>query len=185
MANVELIKLVQCVQAGDKQAMEELLNRFSPLICKYANYLDGEDSAQEISFLLLRIALKLNIENLKSRCDPVLIKYFQQSIYRGYIALSKKRNLYENKVIALLDLPPYILPRVEKNMSTNDCYFENENLPLKEYLTDLEYEIISRIVLHDEQASNVAADLRISRQAVSKTKVRALKKLREAKFLQK
>lgn len=106
-----------------------------------------------------------------------MIAFAFKSFFTDYI--------YENKVIALLDLPPYILPRVEKNMSTNDCYFENENLPLKEYLTDLEYEIISRIVLHDEQASNVAADLRISRQAVSKTKVRALKKLREAKFLQK
>ena len=53
-----LLDLAKRSQAGDEQALAELLSRFTPLIrqcCKGLSYHDAQDLQQELYLLLLRL----------------------------------------------------------------------------------------------------------------------------------
>jgi predicted DNA-binding protein YlxM (UPF0122 family) len=76
------------------------------------------------------------------------------------------------------DLSEISQVQIDASLSTIDSYFEDLSF-IHQYLTDREFLVIKKIILQDESISDIADDLRISRQAVNKTKLRAIKKLQK------
>ena len=176
----KLLYIVEGIQRNEQWAMEELLKRFQPLIRRFATYLNTEDAIQELGLCLLNTAIHMPLSNLRSVEDAVFVKYFQSSLYRSYIKISKKDGRYQKHIVFFDDTPEYYQPKIEAKLAVTDEYFMNDPLSVKAYLTEREYLVLCRIILQEEQVSHLAADLHVSRQAINKTKLRALKKLRKA-----
>ena len=176
----KLLYIVEGIQRNEQWAMEELLKRFQPLIRRFATYLNTEDAMQEMGICLLNIAIHIPLSNLRCTEDAAFIKYFQSSLYRSYVKISKKESSYQHHVVFIEDTPEYCQPKIEAKLATTDEYFKNNPLSIKTYLTEREYLVLYRIILQDEHVQHIAADLHVSRQAINSTKLRALKKLRLA-----
>ncbi|WP_154018862.1 sigma-70 family RNA polymerase sigma factor [Anaerotruncus rubiinfantis] len=168
------------IQRGEKQAMEELLVQFRPLIRRLASCLDTEDTSQDLGLFLLYTAMCLRTETLRSAQDPVLVAYFKRALFRCYIRLAQQERDYQNRTVLVLDMPEPVRPRIEAISATVDQYFEDDPLLVKGFLTEREYLVLRRVILLGETVARVAADLRVSRQTINKTKLRALQKIKDA-----
>lgn len=168
------------IQHGEKQAMEELLMQFEPLLHRLASYLDTEDAKQDLRVFLLCTAVHMRLDALRSTQDMVLAAYFKRALFRCYIRLSKQERFYQNRVVLVLDMPESIQPQIEAISATVDQYFQEDPLLIKALLTDREYLVLRLVILQGVSVANVAADLNVSRQTINKTKLRALRKIKEA-----
>lgn len=176
----KILDMVVKIQNGEKQAMEDLLIQFNPLIHRLASYLDTEDSVQDLGIFLLYTARHMRVESLRSTLDPVLTAYFKRALGRYCIRLSKWERNYKNKIILLMDMPESVQPRIEAMSATMDQYFQDDPFLIQSFLTEREYLVVYRVILQGEKVASVAADLNVSRQTINRTKLRALQKIKEA-----
>ena len=84
-----LYSCIQAIQDGDKEQSLAFLEKFSPLLKKYAYFLQTEDALQELQCFLLAFVKNLHLNKLTSSTDGAIISYINKTIYHHYIALSK------------------------------------------------------------------------------------------------
>lgn len=84
-----LYSCIQAIQDGDKEQALAFLEKFSPLLKKYAYFLQTEDALQELQCFLLAFVKNLHLNKLTSSTDGAIISYINKTIYHHYIALSK------------------------------------------------------------------------------------------------
>ena len=177
----EIYKELFRAQHGEMVAMQSLLERFRPLIRKFARYLRTEDAEQDLGLALIVLVLNLHIDELKSTNDAVLLAYFKRALQRSYIALAKKERKYRDHITFLSDLSESVLLHIEVLTATTDQYFNNDFIFVRAYLTEHEMMVLKEVVLMDRKVSDLAKELGVSRQTINATKLRAVKKLRNAK----
>ena len=84
-----LYTCIQDIQNGDREQALALLEKFSPLLKKYAFFLQSEDALQDFQCFLLAFAKNLQLNELTISTDGAIISYINKAIYHHYIALSK------------------------------------------------------------------------------------------------
>ena len=102
-------------------------------------------------------------------------------LQRSYIALAKKERKYRDHITFLSDLSDSVLLHIEVLTATTDQYFNNDFIFVRAYLTEHEMMVLKEVVLQDRKVSDLAKELGVSRQTINATKLRAVKKLRNAK----
>lgn len=87
----------QCTNKTEKEEIvNNIIERFNPLINKYAKKLSYNEASSDLIICLIKAIYK--IPELDK--DAKIVKYFSNSLYYGYIKLSKKyRNIIKNEVI--------------------------------------------------------------------------------------
>lgn len=175
MNDTILSKILQ-VQAGDRDAMQELLKKFAPLLKKYAYLLKMEDAYEELQCNFLTALVNLDINRLISKSDGAIINYIQQSIYHSYIALSKAKRK-DSKIVHTDDLQDLDPLQYDARFSTNDQHNALLLHDLQDMLTDTEYKVICGLYFERYTVSELAQILGKTRQAVNQAKKRALIKL--------
>lgn len=168
----ELYVLIQKIQKNDNVASMELIEKFMPLIKKYAkksNY-DGADTDLIISFIKLIKKLPIS-ENTSLREDKEIISYISVSIKNEHIRLSQKYSkVYKNEV------------PLEENLINNTQYYDDNDFIIQDLLSnlpELQRKVLEGIYLSNLKQVEIAKSLNISRQAVNKTKKNALRNLKE------
>ncbi|URZ17343.1 sigma-70 family RNA polymerase sigma factor [Clostridium felsineum] len=162
---------------GDKDCMLLMIQKFMPLIKKYSNKLSYDDAREDLIIGFMEIIGDMPVD--KS------IKFDEEKYIVGYINISMK-HLYVKllkKLIKLSDNETGLyLNTMLENDNVDTSEFINNRIILKELLNKISayqrYIIIS-IYFLDLSEDQIAKNLKVSRQAINRTKLRALKSLKE------
>ena len=168
--------LIAKLQAGDSGATLTLINKFDPLLRKYAYKLYYDDAYNDLLFDFIELLHNIRLERIRGSSEGFLVSYICTSIHRSYI----------NRLISIKKLQKFVpysalsdneLYRVEAASATADSYFNLEMTGMDQVLTKLELSIIKMLYMRGYTVTETANIYGISRQAVNQTKKRALQKL--------
>jgi len=164
-------------QTGDSEATLKLIEKFDPLLKKYAYVLFYEDAYNDLLLDFLKFLNKLRLDTLRNTNEGTLVSYIHTSIRSNYIkrliALKKLHNFVPYS--ALSDSELYY---AETAIAASDTHFDFEFTEVEHILTELELLIVKMIYLMGYSVEEIASIHSTSRQAVNQAKNRALKKLR-------
>lgn len=164
-------------QGGDKNATEKLIEKFQPLLKKYAFRLCYDDAYDDLLVDFVEFIHNMKLNRIHNKSEGGLVSYINKSIKSSYIkklATSKElqhfilnSNFREDELYSL-----------EAASAVNDTYFEYEFPGIEQILTKSETKVIKMIYLMEYSVCESAQKLGTSRQAVNQMKNRALKKLK-------
>lgn len=109
--NYTLFDLFLNAYNGNSFAQLQIVQRFQPLLKKYAALLKYEDAYSDLQLYLLELLHSGKLTKLQRKDDGTLVKYIESSIRHQYISLNSRKNAVDNSVIASVD---------EKGMSIAD-----------------------------------------------------------------
>lgn len=177
----ELHKMILLGKQGDKFALEKLIEIFNPAInanvklidsYKNINKYDLEDNRQEIILALINAVKVIPLEQDSFENDGKITNYINKAIQNKRLEFSKKFSRHEKLEYKI-------------NLLYVDDLLENESFEseimvrdLFDKLTKTEKFIMQKRFLSGKSDAEIGMMLEISRQAVNKTKNRALKKLK-------
>ena len=75
-----LYTCIQDIQNGDREQALALWEKFSPLLRKYAFFLQSEDALQDFQCLLLAFAKNVQLNELTISTDGAIISYINLSL---------------------------------------------------------------------------------------------------------
>ena len=153
------------------------LEKFSPLLKKYAYFLQTEDALQELQCFLLAFIKNLHLNKLTSSTDGAIISYINKTIYHHYIALSKAKR-HQLPTVSIESQTDYDPLQFDTAFSKSDTYNNLLLLDLKRALSTEEYHIIYDHYFRQYSIQEIAARDNKSRQAINKCKKTAIAKLK-------
>lgn len=168
--------LADLVEKAKKESnfMESLLRQFTPLIRHFAHKLPYEysDAEQDITFAFLQLMRGFSLENMRSQDNKYLLKYIKRLIENRFIDLLYKRHQIQNSEELLEDIKMDI---------PCDPIFETkiQLIQLIKPLTTIQKEVLYLKYFYGYSDSEIFHKLHITRQAVNRTKNRALEELRK------
>lgn len=164
-------------QTGNSDATLKLIDKFDPLLKKYAYRLFYEDAYNDLLFDFIKFLSNIQLDALRNTNEGTLVSYIHTSIRSDYIkrliALKKLHNFVPYS--ALSDNQLYY---AEVASATSNSYFEFEFKEIECELTELELLVVKMFYLMGYSAAEIASTRGTSRQAVNQAKNRALKKLK-------
>lgn len=175
-----LADLIFKAQEGNDEASLRLIEQFNPLLRKYAYKLSYDDAYNDLLADFLGIIKSIDINNLHNNCNGSIVSYICKSVYSSYISKSKAKHKYFQSVIPFSGLSENEQYYVEASLSSSDNYDILLTLSLDKVLNQHEFLVIYTIYFLGYSSADIAQASGTSRQAVNQTKVRALKKLRNA-----
>ncbi|GAB6173603.1 hypothetical protein JCM15765_30810 [Paradesulfitobacterium aromaticivorans] len=163
-------------QKGDSDATLMLIKKFDPLLKKYAYKLYYDDAYNNLLFDFIELLNNIRLDRLHNTSEGTLVSYICTAIRSSYIkrllALKKLHNF-----VSYSDLSDSELYYAEAASATSDTYFKLELIGIDDVLTESELTIVKMIYFLGYTVTETASIYGITRQAVSKTKKRALQKL--------
>ena len=169
--------LIQDIQNGDREQALALLEKFSPLLKKYAFFLQSEDALQDFQCFLLMFAKNLQLNELTISTDGAIISYINKAIYHHYIALSKAKH-HQLPTVSIESQTEYDPLQFDTAFSESDTYNNLLLLDLKRALSTEEYHVIYDHYFRQYSIQEIATRDNKSRQAINKCKKTAIIKLR-------
>lgn len=171
------IDIIEKSQSGNVDATLMLIEKFNPLLKKYAYKLSYDDAYNDLLIDFIELLHNMKIENIHNKSEGSVISYICTSVHSSYI----KRLIEVKRLRNLLlysDLSENELYHVESISATNDVYQDYELSFIQKKLTKQELSVISMIYFTGYTVTEIANFYDTSRQAVNQMKNRALKKLR-------
>ncbi len=98
--NYTLFDLFLNAYNGNSFAQLQIVQRFQPLLKKYAALLKYEDAYSDLQLYLLELLHSGKLTKLQRKDDGTLVKYIESSIRHQYISLNSRKNAVDNSVIA-------------------------------------------------------------------------------------
>ncbi|MDF2883394.1 MAG: polymerase sigma factor, sigma-70 family [Clostridiaceae bacterium] len=167
----ELYELVEWSKKGDKERLLEIIYKFKPLIRKYSRKLCYDGSDSDLVICLLETIYNIPTDKVEMQKDECIAGYINISIKHKYIYLSKK---YTSMLSRETELNTNIMDKNCEDIWEDYICLNN----LVDKLPKLQQQIIKKIYFNGVLEKDLAKQLNISRQAVNRTKNRALKNLK-------
>ena len=175
----ELHDLLLKAKDGDSSCCLSLIEKFQPLLKKYAYKLDYEDAYNDLLLEFIAFIKYVKINDIRNSDDITLLSYIKRSVYHAFISLSKSNSILKR------DLPISSYSDSDdcdfiwdKYLVANDEYRHIEYDFLYKILTEREAEIIVRFFHLRYPVKEIAAFYGISSAAVTQAKKNAIKKLK-------
>lgn len=167
----ELYNIIQKYKEGNTNEIINILEKFDPLLNKFDRNSYYEDMKSELSLYMFHILNKIPIEKKGFNQDKFIVSYIYKSLKNKYIHLNKTSQLIHTIEIE------------NENKLLNSSYTERELESVELFdmfknLTNYEKTILTQIYIYNFKESEIARDLKVSRQAINKTHKRALSKLK-------
>ena len=151
----EIYKQILAYQGGDTNAALELVEKFKPLIKRYAFFLHREDSFEDLQCFLLSMLKTWDTSRLSSTDNATVTRYIANSVKNEYIALSKQK-AKERGTSYLEDATlPQALEYAQKT-STCDQYDQLTLQDLHKVLNEYEFAIVYAIYFEQRSVAEVA-----------------------------
>lgn len=84
-----IVEIIKCAQAGDQEAMLELVNKFLPLLKKYSYKLGYEDSLEDLQLDFITLICAFKTDKLRDKTDGAVVNFIVRSIHNAYVKLLK------------------------------------------------------------------------------------------------
>lgn len=168
-----LYHLLERIQNGDKEALIDIFLKFRPTIKKLSRNLNYEEAETDLIIAFLETIREIDLTNLKVRGDGAIVNYIYFFLKNISVNLFKRNVLSgikttELKLDIIVDDKTYVMvDRIFVSMLLNS-------------LPSIQKEVIKRKFIQEFTDKEIALLLGVSRQAVNRTKNRALKNLRKA-----
>ncbi|SHK41784.1 RNA polymerase sigma factor [Tepidibacter formicigenes] len=168
---MELYDLLQRAKNNDKDAAYEIIKDFNPTLKKLSNSLHHEEAETDLIIELLKL-IQIDIAKFNNSNNKQIAKYIHIHLKKRTLDLLKSN---ENKFKEYLEINHDILA----DESIVDIEISVLTSILIESLVSQQRDIITMEFIHGFSEKDIARILGISRQAVNRTKNRALKNLRK------
>lgn len=176
----EVYTNVLFAKTGNSEALMELIKQFKPLLKKYAWKLGYEDAYEDLQLEFIKLIKEFPTETLSVKNDAGVVSYIKKSIYHSFIALSKKKHSHQYD-IPFSDLEDEDNPnKIDEILAEEDSYYFANLEFLHKILTGTEYDIIIEFFYFKRSIKEIAEKRNLSSAAISKSKRKALEKLRQA-----
>ena len=175
MIEYEIVEKIKTAQK-DEAGMRDLIDVFTPLLKKYAHFLNTEDAYDELLVDFIELIMGMKLNNLRNMDNKTLLLYIKKSTYHGYLKRKKEYNEYGNQIAYSVDDlsdKPFT-----KDLAICDSYEEMRDI-CEKCLTKAENETIVMIFQCGYSVVDIAKRKNVSRQAVNQIKMKALKKLHD------
>lgn len=169
--------LIAQSQAGNSDATLMLIEKFNPLLRKYAYKLYYDDAYDDLLVDFVELLHNIKLENVHNLSEGGLVSYICKSIHSSYIKKSTESKKLRN-FIPESELSEEELYSLAAASAVNDTYFTYEFPGIEKVLTKPETDIVKMIYLNGYSVCETARKLGTSRQAANQMKNRALKKLK-------
>ncbi len=172
-----IIDDIRKIQNGDSDSILKLIEKFNPVLKKYAYSLYYEDSYDDLLVSFIELLVNISIDKIQNKDDGCMISYLTTSIHNSYIKKLIKIKQMRN-FISYSNLTEKELYYIDSITATNDTYINMDLDLLRRILTNPEFITIKMIFYKGYTVAETANALGITRQAVNQMKNRALKKLK-------
>lgn len=172
-----LYQLILRAQCGDSDAVIEIIQKFVPLLKKYAYKLHNEDAYENLQCDFLGLIYSIDLSRFSNPNDMVLTEYFSKSVYSYYVKRLKE-HIKNKQMLDLSDLSDSQINEIESKLSMTE---DESNMlidDLKKLLTEKEFVVIYHIYYMENSVVALAKEMKTSRQNVNQIKRHALDKLR-------
>lgn len=166
-------------QKGNQLALMNLINKFYPVLKKHGNKLKYEDGYNDLVLYFIELVNKFNLSEINNVSDGGLVNYINNSIYHKYIALSRNWSNIGKKTFFIGDVLDTGFNSRIPQLQHNDLYSNLFFGELSSVLTSLELYVITLHYRDQFTIHEIALMKGVSRQAINKIKLNALKKLRK------
>lgn len=175
-----LIDKIREAQSGSQQHMLEIIEKFRPLLRRYARLLNYEDAINDVTVEFIALLTQMNISIFANKGDGAVVCYINQAVIHSYVMLSKRHSaLYANEIL-IDDLSDERRYHIEGQTAQSDAdLFDFLALFPEGALTCGEQNVLVQKYYFGYSSAEIAKRLGTSRQSVNQTKARALKKLRK------
>lgn len=166
----QLSEILICAQQGSETEVCKLIDKFKPLIKKYARQLSYDCAETDLIISLLEFIKSINPDRIRGCNDAVLVSYIARMLN------NKKIDLYRSNILNRLE-------ETNEEYELIDC--NNNNLEQQidcvnyiNQLSDKQRGILIRRYVMGYSDAEIAAQYGISRQAICKMKNKALTTLK-------
>lgn len=171
-----LIDQILKTQEEDQSATLYLVEKFNPLLMKYAFKLHSEDAYNDLLLDFIELIHNIRLEQIHYKDDGHIVSYIRTSIHSSYIkrliAIKKLHGIVHYSELS--DSEVYYLDLLT---SIKDEYFKYDFPVDSKILSEAEMQVIKMIYYSGYTVSEIAFICGVSRQAVNQMKKRAFKKL--------
>lgn len=166
----QLYNLIQDFRNGDANTFILILERFEPKLNKLQRNSVYEDMKNDLTLFMFKLLKKIPLEKEVFREDKYIISYINKSLQHQYIYLNKINYKVKSNEMALEET--YI------NNGDDNCFSNVIFEDLIKNLTEIEKETIFKRYKQNYSEAEIGRIKGISRQAVHKTHIRALSKMK-------
>lgn len=171
--------LIHHSQEGHPASTVKLIEKFMPLLKKYAFRLHYEDAFEDLQLDFLASIQSIDLSKLRRQEDDVLVKYIQNAIYHAYTKRLKSYLYTQKRVIPFCSMSDTQKQSIEYANASCDFYFELTFDDFKNILTPKEFMVVIKYFLYGQSIISIAAFCNISRQAANQAKLSAFNKLKQ------
>lgn len=174
---VETFDLIRRSQTGDGNATLALVQKFNPLLKKYAKELSYEDALNDLTLDFLELLHNINLDRIRIREEKGIVAYVSSAVHSYYIK-RLSTVIEQQNIRTFSELSEDEQHYVESISGSDNSFAESEFRSILATLTILESQVITSLYYAGYTVTETAEKQKVSRQAVNKTKIRAIKKLR-------
>lgn len=168
----------QIAKLPDEESSLALLGAFDKLLRKYARLLSYEDAYEELRLFFFELIYDMKGKDVGGENDGATVNYITTSVKNQYIFLSRKRK--REDCTSFSEMSEEQIAFIERATATENWGQISDYFPSKDKLTKHEIEILYLLLVCGYSVNEIAKKYKTSRQAVNKSKLRALNKIRKA-----
>lgn len=168
----EIYSLISEYKEGDYSKVIDVIVRFDPLLDKFQRNTNCEDMKRVLILFLIDLLKKISANLDKFENNKFVVSYIQKSLRNKYIIINKRIVEKYNTENVLLD-----------HIASNKYEEQFSNIIFNDIIKNLipkERYVLCKIYIQDLKVSEIARELGVSRQAIYKVHIRALKKLKRS-----
>lgn len=172
-----LSSLIQNAQENNEEDMLFLIDKFRPLMVKYAKKLDYEDAYNDIVLYFIKLIKSINLKSLTDKSDKVIVSYINRSVTNFY---NKKipKMIANPKEIMMSELTEEQKYYIEVAMAQKDTTDIVSEYGLEHILTESERRLIYQVYVEGCSIADLARCQNRTRQAVNQQRIRAVNKIK-------
>lgn len=174
----EMIVKIQKITEGDWDAVVELIERFQPLLRKYAYLLNYKDAYEDMQVDFIEFLLKLNPAIFHPPSDGIITEYIRVAVMNMYRARVKNVISHKSEIpISQMEEQQQALVSMQYSTIDNESVLLAYGLHM--FLGKDEYEIIRLYYVMQYTDAEIARMRKKTRQAVQQKRKKALKKIKD------
>ncbi|MDE7477868.1 MAG: hypothetical protein K2M91_07950 [Lachnospiraceae bacterium] len=168
---------IRNAQENSEEDMLLLIEKFRPLMVKYARKLDYEDAYNDIMLYFIKLIKSINLDKLTDQTDKIIISYINKSITNFY---NKKipQMVLRQKEVVMSELTEEQQYYIEVKTAQVDEINILDEYGLKYLLTETEGQLIYQVYVEGHSIAELARHQNRTRQAVNQQRIRAIRKIK-------
>lgn len=166
-----LDETIASAQHNNSESLLALIEKFKPLLKKYAYKLHYEDAYYDLQLDFIQIILTINLDAQKQKSEGALVNYICNSVQHAYC---KRLKTILGRAMPTVELDSPTNVQISNLLTASSHQeFSDFALDVANILTEKEYQVIVLVYKYQLSSAEIARRLCATRQNVNQCKKRA------------